>query len=181
MYSYIFTYLNKIMSRTYATKLDFLCLSHRFLAITFLIFIWAKCVRDENCREKIAPTSLNGFIIHDANVGQNTPRQNIPCQFLTPRTKHPTSICHPGQNIPCSFCHPGQNIPRHFAWDVLSVVTNLCGMFCQWCQKMAWDVLSCSPMMPQLTLRIDALFEHFNQSANKLNQICQSKSYIAPP
>ena len=35
--------------------------------------------------------------------------------------------------------------------------------------------------MLQLTLRIDALFEHFKQSANKLSQICQSKSYIAPP
>ena len=28
------------------------------------------------------------------------------------------------------------------AWDVLSGVANLCGMFWQWCQKMAWDVLS---------------------------------------
>ena len=35
--------------------------------------------------------------------------------------------------------------------------------------------------MLQLTLSIDALFEHFKQSANKLSQICQSKSYIAPP
>ena len=35
--------------------------------------------------------------------------------------------------------------------------------------------------MLQLTLRIYALFEHFKQSANKLSQICQSKSYIAPP
>ena len=35
--------------------------------------------------------------------------------------------------------------------------------------------------MLQLTLRIDALFEHFKQSANKLSQICQSKNYIAPP
>ena len=26
-----------------------------------------------------------------------------------------------------------------------------------------------------------ALFEHFKQSANKLSQMCQSKSYIAPP
>ena len=33
--------------------------------------------------------------------------------------------------------------------------------------------------MLQLTLRIDALFEHFKQSANKLSQICQSKSGIA--
>ena len=28
------------------------------------------------------------------------------------------------------------------AWDVLSRVTNLCGMFCPGCQKMAWDVSS---------------------------------------
>ena len=28
------------------------------------------------------------------------------------------------------------------AWDVLSGVANLCGMFCPGCQKMAWDVLS---------------------------------------
>ena len=35
--------------------------------------------------------------------------------------------------------------------------------------------------MLQLTLRIDALFEHFKQSANKLSQTCQSKSCIAPP
>ena len=34
--------------------------------------------------------------------------------------------------------------------------------------------------MLQLALRIDALFEHFKQSANKLSQICQSKRYIAP-
>ena len=33
--------------------------------------------------------------------------------------------------------------------------------------------------MLQSTLRIDALFEHFKQSANKLSQLCQSKSYIA--
>ena len=35
--------------------------------------------------------------------------------------------------------------------------------------------------MLQLTLSKDALFEHFKQSSNKLSQICQSKSYIAPP
>ena len=35
--------------------------------------------------------------------------------------------------------------------------------------------------MLQLTLHIDALFEPFKQSANKLSQICQPKSYIAPP
>ena len=35
--------------------------------------------------------------------------------------------------------------------------------------------------MLQLTLRIDALFEHFKQSANNLSQTCQSKSCIAPP
>ena len=28
------------------------------------------------------------------------------------------------------------------AWDVLSGVANLRGMFCPGCQKMAWDVLS---------------------------------------
>ena len=28
------------------------------------------------------------------------------------------------------------------AWDVLSGVANLCGMFCPGWQKMAWDVLS---------------------------------------
>ena len=28
------------------------------------------------------------------------------------------------------------------AWDVLSRVANLCGIFCRGCQKMAWDVLS---------------------------------------
>ena len=28
------------------------------------------------------------------------------------------------------------------AWDVLSGVANLCGMFCPGCQKLAWDVLS---------------------------------------
>ena len=28
------------------------------------------------------------------------------------------------------------------AWDVLSGVANLCGMFCPGCKKMAWDVLS---------------------------------------
>ena len=28
------------------------------------------------------------------------------------------------------------------AWDVLSGVANGCGMFCQGCQKMTWDVLS---------------------------------------
>ena len=33
----------------------------------------------------------------------------------------------------------------------------------------------------QLTLRIDALFENFMQNTNKLSQIGQSKSYIAPP
>ena len=27
-------------------------------------------------------------------------------------------------------------------WDVLSGMANRCGMFCLWCQKMAWDVLS---------------------------------------
>ena len=30
--------------------------------------------------------------------------------------------------------------------------------------------------MLQLTMRIDVLFENFKQSANKLSQICQSKS-----
>ena len=35
--------------------------------------------------------------------------------------------------------------------------------------------------MLQFTLRIDALFEHFKQSANKISQMCQSKSYTAPP
>ena len=28
------------------------------------------------------------------------------------------------------------------AWDVMSGVANLCGMFCTGWQKMAWDVLS---------------------------------------
>ena len=28
------------------------------------------------------------------------------------------------------------------AWDVLSRVSNLCGIFCLGCQKKAWDVLS---------------------------------------
>ena len=28
------------------------------------------------------------------------------------------------------------------AWDDLSGVANLCGMFCPGCKKMAWDVLS---------------------------------------
>ena len=28
------------------------------------------------------------------------------------------------------------------AWDVLSGVANLCGVFCPGCKKMAWDVLS---------------------------------------
>ena len=35
--------------------------------------------------------------------------------------------------------------------------------------------------MLQLTLPIYALFEHFEQSANKLSKKCQSKSYIGPP
>ena len=35
--------------------------------------------------------------------------------------------------------------------------------------------------MLQFTLRIDTLFEHFKQIANNLRQMCQSKSYIAPP
>ena len=35
--------------------------------------------------------------------------------------------------------------------------------------------------MLQFTLSIDVLFEHFKQSTNKLSQMCQSKSYIAPP
>ena len=35
--------------------------------------------------------------------------------------------------------------------------------------------------MLQFTLRIDVLFEHFMQGANELSQMCQSKSYIAPP
>ena len=30
-------------------------------------------------------------------------------------------------------------------------------------------------------LCLDALFENFEQSANRLNPRCQSKSYIAPP
>ena len=28
------------------------------------------------------------------------------------------------------------------AWDDLSGVANLCGMFCRGCQKLAWDILS---------------------------------------
>ena len=35
--------------------------------------------------------------------------------------------------------------------------------------------------MLQFTLPVDVLFEHLRQSANKLSQMCQSKSYIAPP
>ena len=33
----------------------------------------------------------------------------------------------------------------------------------------------------QLSLSPDAIFENFKQSANKLSQMCQSKSYIACP
>ena len=35
--------------------------------------------------------------------------------------------------------------------------------------------------MLQLTLRIDAIFEHFKQSANKLSQTCQSKVALQRP
>ena len=28
------------------------------------------------------------------------------------------------------------------AWDVLSGVATLCRIFCTWCKKLAWDVLS---------------------------------------
>ena len=38
-----------------------------------------------------------------------------------------------------------------------------------------------APKMLQVPLWLDALFEHFKLSANKLSQRCQSKSYIAPP
>ena len=43
-----------------STKLDFLCFSHWFSAITFLLLISANCVRDESCREKLAPISPRG-------------------------------------------------------------------------------------------------------------------------
>ena len=33
-----------------------------------LVLILANCVRDESCREKLAPISLNGSIIQDAAV-----------------------------------------------------------------------------------------------------------------
>ena len=41
-------------------KLDFLCFSHLFSAITILLLILANCVRDESCREKLAPISPRG-------------------------------------------------------------------------------------------------------------------------
>ena len=59
-------------------------------------------------------------------AGQNIPRQNIPCHFLTPRTKHPTKICHPGQNIPCCFCHPGHNIPCCFCHPGHNIPCSVC-------------------------------------------------------
>ena len=42
------------------------------------------------------------------------------------------------------------------ACDVLSGVSNLCGMFCLWCQKMAWDVLSRDVLsyIPEITSQI---------------------------
>ena len=47
-------------------KLDFLCFSHWFSVITFLLLILANCVRDESCREKLAPISPRGpkFVAH---------------------------------------------------------------------------------------------------------------------
>ena len=41
-------------------KLHFLCFSHWFSAIYFLLLILANCVRDESCREKLAPISPRG-------------------------------------------------------------------------------------------------------------------------
>ena len=51
-------------------KLDFLCFLHGFLPTTFLFSILANCVRDESCREKIAPISPNGSEIQDAAVSR---------------------------------------------------------------------------------------------------------------
>ena len=40
-------------------KIDFLCFSHWFSAITFLFLILAICVCDESSRKKLGPTSPN--------------------------------------------------------------------------------------------------------------------------
>ena len=40
------------------------------------------------------------------------------------------------------------------AWDVLSVVANLCGMFCPGCKKMAWDVLSRDVLSDSRAIRL---------------------------
>ena len=44
----------------YWIKLDFLCFSHWFSAITFFLLILSNHVRDESCREKLAPISPKG-------------------------------------------------------------------------------------------------------------------------
>ena len=38
-----------------------------------------------------------------------------------------------------------------------------------------------TPKMLHVTLHIGNLFKHFQQSVNKVSQICQSKSYIVHP
>ena len=43
-------------------------LSHRFLAITFLLLILANCVHYESCREKLEPIPPDGSTIQDAAV-----------------------------------------------------------------------------------------------------------------
>ena len=47
----------------------------------FLLLIVANCVRDESCREKIAPISPNGSIIQDAAV--NPVHDHAQIRFFT--------------------------------------------------------------------------------------------------
>ena len=49
-----------LLARERSFKLDLLCFSHWISAITFLLLILVNCVRDESCREKLAPTSPSG-------------------------------------------------------------------------------------------------------------------------
>ena len=53
---------------TRLNSIFFLCFSHLFSAITFLLLILVNCIRDESCREKLAPTSPSGSNIIDAAI-----------------------------------------------------------------------------------------------------------------
>ena len=61
-----FVYKSKTQFRQ--LKLDFLCFSHWFSEITFLLLILVSCVRDESFREKLAPTSPSGSNVIDAAI-----------------------------------------------------------------------------------------------------------------